>query len=245
MRSVRTIPLIILVILLGCANVILDDSYSCHTEIFPPGEIRPPEVTGPEITRCSLWRDIEVSLHEVIPSFFRPALEARNWGNVQLAKPTDYWELKSPGEITAKAGNKCKTAKNQEGCITEFDALNSYRGFGPSCLPVSCFMYIVSNHGDSNIISDTLDGLKELLGTIDSKEEAIILATGYDFYGDGEDKEAGAIREIDGEYEMIVLKSVDSCGPIQTNRYLIRIKPSGTLNILREQLYWRMTNTCA
>jgi len=240
MRSVRTIPLIILVIILGCANVSLDDSYSCRTEIFPPGEIRPPEVTGPEETRCSLWHDIDLSLYEVVPSWVDPVLEARNWENVQLAKPTDYWELRGPFGIVTKAGNKCKTAKNQEGCITEFDALNSYRGFVNRCIQISCVVYIVSNHGDSNIISNTLDGLKELLGTIDSKEEAILLATGYDFYGLGDNKEAGAIRESDGEYEMIVLKLARS--PIQTNRYLIRIKPSGRLNILREQIYYRITN---
>jgi hypothetical protein len=237
-------PFIILVILLGCDNVSLDDSYNCRTETIPQGEIRSHGVTGPEETRCSLWHDVNVSLYEVIPSLFGSKLEARNWENVQLAKPTDYWELRGPGGIIAKAGNKCKTAKNQEGCITEFDALNSDRGVGNLCAQIPCYIYIVSNHGDSNIISNTLDGLKELLGTIDSKEEAIILATGYDFYGDGENKEAGAIREIDGEYEMIVLKLVDPC-PLQENRYLIRIKLSGTLNILREQLYWRMTNTCA
>ena len=160
---------------------------------------------------------------------------------MQLAKPTDYWELRGPLGIVAKAGNKCKTAKNQEGCITEFDALRSYRGFVNRCIhEIPCYVYIVLNHGDSNIISDTLESLKELLGTIDSKEEAMLLATGYDFYGDGEDKEAGAIRESDGEYEMIVLNLVDRCPP-QTNRYLIRIKPSGRLNILREQMYRRTT----
>ena len=245
MRSVRTMSLIILVLILGCApDVIFPDSDGCLTETDPPGAIRLLGMIGPTTTRCSLWQDIDLSLYEVIPSLLDSALNARNWENVQFSKTTDYWELRGPFGIIAKAGNKCKTAKNQGGCITEFDAIGSNRGFGPPCPPAPCSRYIVSNHGDSNIILDTLDGLKELLGTIDSKEEAILLVTGYEFYGLGDNKEAGAIREINGEYEMIVLKSVSPC-PIQVNRYFVRIQLSGRLNILREQIYERITNACA
>jgi len=55
-------------------------------------------------------------------------------------------------------------------------------------------------------------------------------------YASGPRPQHGGIRKIDGEYELIVQKTISLCSPRQENRYLIRIKPSGDLVILREQI---------
>jgi len=215
-----------------------NDSDVCYSEdvgIIIPG------ADGPRRTRCTLWSDIDLSMYEVIPSLEDETL---HWENVQPAKATDYWELRSYyNGVIAKVGNKCQTATNQEACMVAFDTLNG-TGFKPLYFQVRDRRFVVSNHGDTNCVWDTLEKLKVFLGTINSKEEAILLAVGHVF-GAGEKKEEGAIREVDGEYELIVLKGVRNCNPIQTNRYLIRIQPSGELRVLREQIYEQLTNTCA
>jgi len=222
-----------------------------------------PTTSEPEIRREPLWPDIDLTLYENVPKLFEPALEARNWNNVNPAEPTDYWELRRDDTvIIAKSGEKCKTATNRETCVTEFDAIRSKEtplcSIAEGCHPY----YIVANYGNIHRVSEILDwhtvpyptgptahpirylyrsaslkDTKNFLGTIDSKEEAILLALSVGHYGSNTRKEDGAIREVDGEYELIVL-TVDH--PIPHNveeeeRLLIRFTPSGPAKYLRSQ----------
>ena len=218
-----------------------------------------------DIYRDPLWPDIDLSLYQSYQI---------DWNNVRPAMPTDYWEMRSRfghtnTQITVTVGDKCSKALDRQACTTEFDALRADSSFGNLICSDSTIYwcqqqyYIVSNFGNENRIWDTLDKLKAFLGTIDSKEEALLLARGHGFFTSGAvsvgnrfganatngpywgavayaDMPApplhGGIREIDGEYELIVAKAISVCMPRQENRYLIRIKPSGDLVILREQI---------
>ena len=221
---------------------------------IPPG--------GDDVDRDPLWPDIDLSLYQSYQI---------DWNNVLPAMPTDYWELRSnfdtrtPIVPSIIVGEKCSKASNPKVCMTEFDALRADSGFGSVIcggIIYSCQQYIVSNLGNENRLWDTLDKLKEFLGTIDSKTEALLLAEGHGFFtlsavsrGNGTTNQTskiswggvayaftppspldGGVREIDGEYELIVQKTISLCSPRHNNRYLIRIKPSGDLVILREQI---------
>jgi len=218
---------------------------------IPPG--------GDDVDRDPLWPDIDLSLYQSYPI---------GWHNVLPAVPTDYWELRSSSDhkVSLTVGDKCSKAQNPQACTREFDTLRVDRGFGnPICRDAyvyPCEQYIVSNHGNDNRVWDTLDKLKEFLGTIDSKAEALLLAEGHGFFtlsavsrGNGTTNQTsriswggvayaftpsspldGGVREIDGEYELIVQKTISVCSPRHNNRYLIRIKPSGEFIILREQI---------
>jgi hypothetical protein len=211
------------------------------------------------IRRDPLWPDVDLSLYHS-PLYY---------SNVKLAMATDYWEVRSIFDHSpvSAIGDKCSKALDRQACTTEFDAIRVDSGFGNAvCNPeivYECKQYIVSNHGDSNRVWNTVDKLEEFLGTIDSKEEATSLASGHGFFtrwavsagGAGTNATNGqywgavayarvapslhvhgGVREIDGEYELIVRKRISLCSPRQENRYLIRIKPSGDLVILREQI---------
>ena len=210
-----------------------------------------------KVERDALWPDIDLSLYQSY---------ATNWNNIHPATTTDYWELRSNVDhsISIAVGDKCLMASNLQDCTTEFDAIRTDSGFG-NVIDSGTRRYIVSNLGNDNRVWDTLDKLKEFLGMIDSKEEAILLAQGHGFfiswavtrvgtnasnhqywgavaYASRSHPLDGGIREIDGEYELIVQKMISLCSPRQENRYLIRIKPSGELVILREQINERDDN---
>ena len=195
-----------------------------------------------DIYREPLWPDIDLSLYRQYEV---------NWDNLKPSEEIDYWELRPISDHSAilKAGDKCKNATNRETCIAEFDALRTDSGFGEICyLRFSCIRYVVTNQGGNNRLWDTLEELKSFLGTIDSKEEAILLAEGDGFFiscaiSGHPSCFPGGIREIDGEYEMIVQKQISFCGPHQMNRYLIRIDTSTGLRVLREQISHRNDKT--
>lgn len=207
---------------------------------------------GDKVKRDRLWSDIDLSLYQFI-SFSRDT--KANPNNIHPAMTTDYWELRSnfDHKLIVSAGDKCSKASNPQACTTEFDALRADHGFGDTiCHTPPCGGYIVSNQGSNNQVWNTVDKLKEFLGTIDSKEEAVLLAEGHGFfasdavslnnaywgvaYASPPPSYNGGVREIDGEYELVVRKYISLCSPWRENRYLIRIKPSGDLIILREQI---------
>lgn len=135
-----------------------------------------PEVGTDDIIRDPLWPDIDLSLYQ-------SGLPFRN------IRPStiDYWELRliADHRVVVAVGDKCSKASNPQACVTEFDALRVDSGFGNAVCRepfYPCLEYIVSNQGDTNRIWNTLDKLKEFLGTIDSKEEALLLAEGHGFY---------------------------------------------------------------
>jgi hypothetical protein len=213
----KGVLLILFLTLVGCVCTIIE------TNGVPPKEEYP------------LWGDIALETFDVASSY-----NDLNWMSVQPAEATDYWELWESGydQPLAKVGEKCSKATNVGDCVIAFDALRPNTGpSDPLCNSYLCrSVYIRSNQSDNNRLWDTTDKLKDFLGTINSKEEAILLARGYQFHVvPSEIKFGGGFREIDGEYELIALKMVSA--PDSIKRYLIRIKPSGELIVLREQDY--------
>lgn len=91
---------------------------------------------------------------------------------------------------------------------------------------------------------DSIDALKAFLGPVDSEEEAALLVNANGFSWEPDNKEAGAIRQVGEEYELIALKTVRFCTPVQMDRFLIRIDRGGGLGILGEQVFTRMDNSC-
>jgi hypothetical protein len=197
----------------------------------------------PEIKREPLWPDIDLSLYESVPDLREPAQDALDWAKVHLAEPVDYWELRRDNTvIIARVGEKCKTASNLNACVTEFDATHE-EGPNGEVLGVcdidhfySCYPYIVSNHGNTNRTWNIRKNFREFFGDIDSKEEAILLAfVGGFLYGSNVTKENGAIREVDSEYELILMAHRLSVHNITEERFFYRINRSGVFLLLRKQ----------
>ena len=194
----------------------------------------------------AFWADVNIKSFDSLPK-----LEALQWEKISPEMPPTYWELRnSIGfdllEVIGSDGNKCGTADDPEQCKILFDNLkpSEFTGFAPSCLPTLCLQYIASNTGNENKLWTTIGELKVFLGNIDTAEEALLLAHAEGYHWHDVIKQEGAIRQIDGAYELVVLKGVSDCTPIQTNRFLIRIDIHGNIQILREQVFNRIENAC-
>ena len=191
-----------------------------------------------------IWNDIDLKAFTVTATY-----NDINWVNVQPTEASDYWELWERGydQPLAKVGDKCSKSTDVAACITAFDALRSNVGpLDPLCNSYLCRpIYVVSNQGDNNRLWDSLEKLKDFLGTINSKEEAILLARGHQFHAaPSVDIFSVGFRETDGEYELIALKMIGFGDPDKINRYLIRVRSSGELIVLREQIYQSFNKHC-
>jgi len=191
------------------------------------------------------WKDVNLDAFKTLPQF-----ENLDWSQIKPAEAVTYWELRRalPGDaytVIGAMGDKCGAADDKARCISEFDALRTAPPNGFGCIPGFCFEYLVSNSGNENKIWDSIDALKAFLGPVDSEEEAALLVNANGFSWRPDNKEAGAIRQAGEEYELIALKVVRSCTPVQTDRFLIRIDRGGALRVLLEEVFTRIDNGCA
>lgn len=166
-------------------------------------------------------------------------------------KPTaayDYVELRmSSGQgpmgnemymVRAYTGNKMDLGGT---CLETLDNLPAQEsGFAEDCTPICFFHYLVSVKNNEVNIYNTIDGLKNYLGDIDSESDAalLVLASGYEF--DFNDKAVAGVKKVAGGYEVLCKKRIKSCSPIQYDQFWIKVSTNGTITIKKEILYSTM-----
>jgi hypothetical protein len=160
----------------------------------------------------------------------------------------DYVELRmSSGQgplgnemylIRAYTGNKMELG------VTCLDALEhlplTETGFAEDCTPLCYYHYVVAVKNGNISIYNSLAGLKEFLGDINSEADAAItaIANGYEF--DYNDKAVAGVRKVWGGYEILCKKRVKSCSPVQYNQFWLKISAKGIITIKKEILYSTM-----
>ncbi len=90
---------------------------------------------------------------------------------------------------------------------------------------------------------NTAQQVRSFFGPIDTREEAIILALA-EGYSWGSEKERAAVRESGAGWELIVIRMIQFCDPVQTDRYLLRVLPDGTLTELKSEIWRRTEGVC-
>ena len=170
-----------------------------------------------------------------------PRLEELNYDEVTTSRSFDYWELRLGGfeenfEVIASGGSIERDAVDPN-LLAEFDATTTEDGFSIGCLPAYCFKYIASIDGTEIELWDSIEELVEFLSPIETAEEAILVALAHDYHWHPEDKKAGAIREQADHFEMIALKLVKFCVPVQTDRFLLTVDRAGELEIVASEVW--------
>jgi len=89
----------------------------------------------------------------------------------------------------------------------------------------------------------TLEAMKEFLGTIDNKHKALFIAHLKGYYFRFNDQNNG-IKEINGEFQILALKTVRYCLPVQTDRFLLEIDRAGNIKIIKEETFSKEQNAC-
>jgi hypothetical protein len=141
----------------------------------------------------------------------------------------DYWEIRdnsgvSEQQIVAQSGDRkgLETA-----VIAQLDTVTGPEWCGET-MPPSCTIYVVSVSGNEVQTWMSTHGMGEFLGTIDTPEEAVLLAAAYD-YGLSESSVGHSVRLIENRYELTALKMVNDCAPIQTDWFILHISQDGVV----------------
>lgn len=183
---------------------------------------------------------------------FEPITERYPFHDLDPAMATDYWELNyvvanggynNEEEIIIQKGILCDQAEESV-CVKEFQELQPEFGFASGCLPGLCFYYLKYQVNSQNHLVNSKDKLLEFLGTINTKEEALLWVRAHGYRFGVNNIKTGAIKVTNSGFELIVLKTVSFCTPIQTNRYHLRIKPNGDIEILKEVVFSRDEDSC-
>ncbi|ATB37523.1 lipoprotein [Cystobacter fuscus] len=175
------------------------------------------------------------------------------------AAPPDFVQLRSvytyfsPGEpsrgpnMLNSSGTACATASQTAACQSALDALTSENGFLRSCGMDACTNYFLAmTRGDDVKAIDTLDGLRSFLGTIDTAQEAALLAFAQGYNLSCNNLERGAVRaNDDGGFQVISTKG-HSCGAgSNVTRHILSVSPSGDVKEESSAIIERGNPGCA
>lgn len=188
---------------------------------------------------CSSFTDLEE--YDLLPPFTDLA-----FASITTSAAFDLWELREATPAGAHrvvaVGGSLDRSVVPPAVLAQFDATRAENGFDPSCLPGYCYKYFVSLQGSRVDTWTSIEAVRAFLGPIDSRVEAAILAKGHGYFWEST-KETGAIRDVGGGYELVVLDLVKFCEPVEFDRFLVRIGSSGDVRIIKRQV-WRTEGGC-
>jgi len=176
-----------------------------------------------------------------------PGLGDLNYDMVKPAQEYDYWEYRfyfqgAVDEVIGSSGSKRKDELDPN-IVAVFDTTRPDLAVGLECPPGNCYYYFASITGETVQTWRGPAEFRSFLGAIDGEEDAILLARA-DNYRWGSGKETAAIRPVSDGYELVTLKTVSFCDPVQTNRYLLLISSSGILTERDSEVWAREEDVC-
>ena len=183
---------------------------------------------------------------------FEPISEEYPFRDLDAGIENNYWELvqafvNGPDDFNEKIigqnGVLC-ASEEDDMCKEEFNNLKPEYGFAPSCLPGLCFYYLKYQANNENNLVASTDDLLQFLGAINTKEEALLWIRANDYYYRINDIDGGAIKATNSGFELILLKTVSYCTPIQTNRYHLKLTANGDIEVLKEKVFSVDKNSC-
>jgi len=168
--------------------------------------------------------------------------------SVIAANDPEYWELNYSlivgAEVVFSSGTQCADVEDSDQCVSDFEAVSSITGFGDGCPPSYCYYFIKSQKdGNTSVVTNSA-AVRLFLGEIDSKADAILLAISEGYVFSTTEKAIGAVKETATGYQLLMIKRVSDCVPVQVNRFLLSVRHDGTIEIRDEEIYSLNKNAC-
>ncbi|MBL8938841.1 MAG: ferritin-like domain-containing protein [Archangium sp.] len=129
--------------------------------------------------------------------------------------------------VVSTVGEVCKTAVNKATCETAFTALAPTTGFASACRQLCVDYHLATTRGDEVKALTTFEELKGLFGTIDTTQEAALLAfaRGYSIVCGQVDQ--GGVKKTGTSFEVIGAKGF-TCGPgTALTRFYLNVSADG------------------
>lgn len=181
-------------------------------------------------------------------SGFEPIASNVPYSDLNASENLNYFELvRGPEElinVSFQEGTLCPDDPDYEGCLSAFLSILPENGFRSGCHPASCFYFIRYQENSENHLVDTDEKLLDFLGDIDTKSEALLWVFAHEYYFEANNVNAGGIKQVSDGFELIMLKTVSYCTPVQSNRFHLNINKNGEITIVKEEVYSVEENAC-
>ncbi|HLG05533.1 MAG TPA: hypothetical protein VI383_05240 [Gemmatimonadales bacterium] len=176
-----------------------------------------------------------------------PPLPQLDFSRVTPAGEFHLWELREasfaePHLVIGRGGTADRNSLDPA-LVAAFDAAMPSFGFGEGCPPGDCFRYFISLEGNEIRIWSTAEAARAFLGTIDHLVEAALMASAEGYHWRDTRETSGGRITPDG-FELVVLKIVSYCTPVQTDRFVLVVSAIGEIEIVRSQVWTKANEAC-
>ena len=169
------------------------------------------------------------------------------YNNLSPDQDVDYYSIRvamnsDSSDILFQKGVKCDTAWSDSVCTAKVDKIP---GEGFQYRSEDYWHYMVVRNSEKVHLYYTPRGVREFLGNINTREEAIFLAFAEDYRFDAQgDIETKGVRTIDNGYQVIATKMISRCNPTRIDRFLLEIRTNGRLLIIKQQPIYNQPSNC-
>ena len=193
-----------------------------------------------------------------LTGYSAPACENGSLAVIGLspAVPVDVVQLRSIGynhggeghteRVASSSGTACATASDVPACTSALSSLTSATGFSTDCIDLCSAYYVATTRGDEVAAHATVESLRALLGTIDTGQEAALLAFAEGYNVSCRELGRGAVREeSDGRFSVIGTRGY-ACGPnTAVTRFVLEVSPTGEVREVRSHVLERGDPGCS
>jgi hypothetical protein len=176
-----------------------------------------------------------------------PSLEQLDYSRITPAQTHRYWELReswgagSPLRILGASG-QVPRSQLDSASVAALNNTNPPSGFAIGCLPGYCYKYIIALNGAVQVYANA-DALLQFLGSVDSMEEAALVAHSHNLYWSPDDTATG-FAQVSSGWEIVGLELVKDCAPVQTDRVHILVRRDGIVRELGREVHSKLENAC-
>ncbi|RKH11034.1 ferritin-like domain-containing protein [Corallococcus sp. CA047B] len=174
--------------------------------------------------------------------------------DLKISPTPDYLQLRllhsdyEPPSFEGKAafGEACSTASDVPACQEALGATVPGEGFHHSCFQLCADYFLATTRGDEVKTYSTLESLKGLLGTIDTAQEATLVAFAAGYKVSCEHLDRGAVRQNpDGTFNVVGTKGY-LCGEgTEVTQHVVEVSASGEVREREQHVLEKGTGTCA
>ncbi len=176
---------------------------------------------------------------------------------LSLAEPLDFVQLRHVGyppgttdprveSVRSSAGTPCATASDKAACEAALQGLTSPSGFRSTCLDLCSEYYVATTRGDEVTAHTTVAALRGLLGTIDTPQEAALLAFAEAYNLSCTDPRRGAVKANEGGGFSVIATRGFACGKdTAVTRFVLEVSPTGEVREVRSEIIERGDPGCA
>ncbi|CAM3175720.1 ferritin-like domain-containing protein [Corallococcus sp. ZKHCc1 1396] len=174
--------------------------------------------------------------------------------DLSISPEPDYLQLgraqpysSQPGDgYTSTFGEACATASDVPACQEALGATLPGEGFHHNCFQLCEDYFLATTRGDEVKTYSTLEALKGLLGTIDTAQEATLVAFAAGYQVNCEQLDRGAVKQNPwGTFNVIATRGFVCGEGSQLVQHELEVSASGELRELGQHVLEKGSGSCA